>query len=59
MSVKVADGSTIICSAKIQYAKWVVQGHSFHSTLCILQLGTYDMIVGMDWLEAFSPMKID
>lgn len=59
MSVIVADGSTIICSAEIQYAKWVVQGHSFHSTLRILQLGTYDMIVGMDWLEAFSPMKID
>ena len=24
-----------------------------------LQLGSYDMIVGVDWLEAFSPMMVD
>ncbi|CAD6273351.1 unnamed protein product [Miscanthus lutarioriparius] len=24
-----------------------------------MTLGSYDMIVGMDWLEAFSPMRVD
>jgi hypothetical protein len=57
--VRVADGNTVQCSSQIPHAEWVVQGHSFHSSLRILELGHYDMIVGMDWLEAFSPMKVD
>lgn len=59
MTVRMADGGSIVCSAELQCAERSVQGHSFHSTLRILQLGSYDMIVGMDWLEAFSPMKVD
>lgn len=59
VSVRVADGGTVDCSAHILDAKWVVQGLRFHSTLCILPLGSYDMIIGMDWLEALSPMKVD
>ena len=59
MTVRVADGGSILCSAELRCAEWTVQGHSFHSTLRILQLGSYDMIVGMDWLEAFSPMRVD
>lgn len=59
VSVRVANGGTVDCTAKLPDAEWVVQGHRFHSTLRILPLGSYDMIVGMDWLEAFSPMKVD
>lgn len=59
MTVRVADGGTVVCTAELQCAEWIVQGHSFHSSLRILQLGSFDMIVGMDWLEAFSPMKVD
>lgn len=39
-------------------AEWSVQNYHFHSTLKVLELGLYDMIVDMDWLQAFSPMKI-
>ena len=39
-------------------AAWSVQGYEFHSNLKVLSLGSYDMIIGMDWLEAFSPMKV-
>ena len=59
MTVRVADGGSVLCSAKVSCAEWLVQGYTFHSTLRILQLGYYDMIVGMDWLEAFSPMRVD
>lgn len=59
VTVKVADGGSIVCNSEVQGAEWIVQGYSFHSNLRILQLGSYDMIVGMDWLEAFSPMKVD
>jgi hypothetical protein len=39
-------------------AAWSVQGLQFTSTLKIFPLTTFDMILGMDWLEQYSPMKI-
>lgn len=39
--------------------EWCVQGYKFHSTLKVLDLELYDMIIGMDWLTTFSPMKVD
>ena len=59
MTLRVADGGSILCSAEVSSAEWSVRGYTFHSTLRILQLGSYDMIIGMDWLEAFSPMRVD
>jgi hypothetical protein len=56
--VQVADGGSVTCTHELPMAEWSVQGYTFHSTLRVLQLGSYDMIVGMDWLMAFSPMKI-
>lgn len=48
VSVKVADGSTIIFSSELSLAEWSVQGCVFTSTLKILPLGHFDIIVGMD-----------
>lgn len=59
MQVRVADGGSIDCSSELRNAEWFVQGFSFHSTFRIIPLGCYDMILGMDWLQAFSPMKVD
>jgi hypothetical protein len=58
VSVLVADGSSITCTQEVQMAAWSVQGYEFHSNLKIIPLGSYDMIVGTDWLSAFSPMKV-
>jgi hypothetical protein len=33
-------------------------GYSFQSALKVPPLGSFDLIIGMDWLEAFSPMKV-
>lgn len=38
---------------------WSVQSYTFTSTLKVLPLQHYDMILGMEWLERFSPMQID
>lgn len=57
--VTIADGSSIQCSSEIPNAEWSVQSFSFHSTLKLLPIGSFDMILGMDWLQAFSPMKVD
>lgn len=60
VSVKIADGGMISlsCVSELPVAEWSVQGHVFNSTLKILPLGTFDVIIGMDWSEAFSPMKV-
>lgn len=49
----------ITCDTEILMAEWMVQQYRFHSTLKVLDISCYDMIVGMDWLQAFSLMKID
>lgn len=59
VSIKVANGSSLVYSSELAAVEWSVQGFSFHSNLKILQLGMYDLILRMDWLEAFSPMKIN
>ncbi|KAL5672510.1 hypothetical protein ACJX0J_016816, partial [Zea mays] len=33
-----------------------VKGHIFETDAYVLSFGAYDMILGMDWLEDFSPM---
>ena len=58
-SVRVADGGLVACIAELPDMEWAVQGHSFHSTLRVLPLSPYDVILGMDWLSAFSPMKVN
>jgi len=34
------------------------RGFQFHSDLKVLLLSSYDMILGIDWLESHSPMKV-
>lgn len=33
-------------------------GYDFHSDLKLLSLSSYDMVLGLDWLERFSPMEV-
>lgn len=58
-SVRVADGNTLVCSAEIPSASWTIDSYSFQHDLKILPIHTYDIILGMDWLQLFSPMKVD
>lgn len=53
-----ADGSPMICQKKIASLQWSCQGHTFISSVGILPLRCFDMILGQDWLEANSPMWI-
>jgi hypothetical protein len=57
--VQVANGHVIQCSSEFKQISWSIQGHQFNSDLKVLSLPYYDMILGMDWLEGHSPMKID
>ena len=57
--VKVAGGGELQCRASIPQCKWFSQGHEFVTDMKVLELGTYDAILGMDWLEQNSPMTVD
>ncbi|WVZ77708.1 hypothetical protein U9M48_025546 [Paspalum notatum var. saurae] len=54
----VANGAILSCNSYIPQAVWSLQHRQFTSDLKILPLQHYDLILGMDWLEAHSPMKI-
>jgi hypothetical protein len=56
---QVANGQVIRCSSELKQARWSIQGYEFATDLKILPLPYYDLIIGLDWLEVHSPMKID
>lgn len=51
VKVTVANGNILLCTHEIVNLLWGVQGQIFKATFKILLLGSYDMILGMDWLE--------
>jgi hypothetical protein len=56
--VQVANGNIIHSSAELRQAEWSLQGFLFCSDLKVIPLHSIDMVVGMEWLERFSPMQI-
>lgn len=57
--VKVAGGGELHYFAIIPHSTWSSQGHEFTTKMKILPLGTYNAILGMDWLEKHSSMTVD
>jgi hypothetical protein len=57
-SVKIANGQILRCTASVPDCSFVLAGHHFQHDLKILHLDSYDIILGMDWLEKYSPMHI-
>jgi hypothetical protein len=57
--VQVAIGTQLSCDSEVVNAVWSIGGRPFTSTLKVLPLSTYDLIIGMDWLEAHSPMLVN
>jgi len=58
LKVQVANGQVITCSSHIPDASWSIQGYQFSLDLKVLPLSSYDMILGLDWLEAHSSMEV-
>jgi hypothetical protein len=58
MRVKVANGAWVACESQFLNAAWEIQHCRFVSDLRVLQLQHYDMVLGFDWLEKFSPMRL-
>lgn len=58
LKVKIADGGVLNCDQEIPNCAWDIQGETFCTTLKLLPLGCYDIVLGMDWLQANSPMNV-
>lgn len=58
MTVRVANGHTLHCTSHIPAAIWFLDSVQFQSDLKVMPLSSYDMILGLDWLEKCSPMKV-
>lgn len=58
VKVQVANGLVLLCESEFSSALWSTCGYEFTSDLKVLPLSSYDMILGLDWLESFSPMKV-
>jgi hypothetical protein len=59
LRVKVANGGLMHCGTELPNCEWWTQGYHFHTNFKVLPLGSYDIILGYDWLKANSPMTID
>lgn len=58
LAVNVANGRQLLCHTEFVDMSWSVQSYTFTSTFRVLTIQHYDVIVGMDWLEQFSPMQV-
>jgi predicted aspartyl protease len=58
IKVQVAGGGVLISSQFIPQALWFIGDIVFQSNLRVLPLSSYDMIIGMDWLEQHSLMRV-
>jgi hypothetical protein len=52
----VANGNSVTCSEMVPALEWGLQGHTFQHDFKVFPLGSYDMILGDDWLTEHSPM---
>lgn len=58
VKVRVANGEILSRTHELHNQIGGSHGYTFCTTLKIIPLRGYDIILGMDWLETHSPMKI-
>lgn len=54
--VKLANGDTMVTNQWVPQLEWWTNGHTLCTDMRVLELGTYDAILGYDWLKEHSPM---
>lgn len=57
VTVRVANGDTLQSNQQVAQLQWWCQGNTFATDMCLLILGAYDAVLGVDWLAQFSPMN--
>lgn len=55
--VKLGNGDTLITDHYVPQMQWWIQGHSFTTDMLVIDMSSYDVILGYDWLVAHSPIN--
>lgn len=58
VQVRVVNGNLLQCTHELPNQMWNLQGITFTNTFKIMSLSSYDVVLGMDWLESNIPMEI-
>lgn len=59
ITIKLTDGRTVVSKFYVPKVKWKIQQYEFMFDLRIIDISVWDMIVGVDWLEQYSPILFD
>ena len=57
--VKLPNGQLLTSNQMVPKLEWLCQGYTLTVDMRVLDLSTYDAILGFDWLETHSPMQCD
>ena len=57
--VKLPNGQLLTSNQMVPKLEWLFQGYTLTVDMRVLDLSTYDAILGFDWLETHSPMQCD
>lgn len=56
--VQITGGGFLQSSGILHSVPWSVDQCDFHSNFRVLELSAFDAIIGVDWLQTFSPMHV-
>ena len=59
LSVTVANGHKMFSHCKCLDFTWMMQEYEFKVDLRVLELGGYDIVLGVDWMRTISPLTFD
>jgi hypothetical protein len=59
MFVKVANGERLLYNSVLLAFAWFTHGTTFKHDMLVIDMGGYDAVLGIDWLQQFRPMNCD
>nr|XP_027081138.1 uncharacterized protein LOC113703854 [Coffea arabica] len=58
-SVIMGNGTSVTSNAVCLGVQWSINQHNFKFNLKVMELGGWDIILGVDWMTHFSPITFD
>lgn len=58
LTVTTASDHPLSTTKLCENPEFQLQGHTFHGNLRVLRVNNFDLLLGMDWLNSYSPMNL-